>query len=94
MQGTKLHMSSSYHLESDGQTKAINRCLETYLCCFALEQPWQWTSWIRWEDFWYNTSFHTSIGTTPFVVVYDIRPPKVVQHIPGEVKVGGTLPKR
>ena len=39
MQGTELYLSSSYHLGSDGQTKVINRCLEIYLCCFALDQP-------------------------------------------------------
>ena len=65
MQGIKLHMSSSYHPESDGQTEIKNRCLEAYLRCFALEQPRQWSSWIPWAEFWYNISFHTAIGTTP-----------------------------
>ena len=37
MQGIRLHMNSFYHLESDGQTEVVNRCLETYLRCFATE---------------------------------------------------------
>ena len=85
--GTTIHMTSSYHLQSDGQTEVVNRCLETYLRCFASEQPRQWSCWIPWTEFWYNTNFHTSIGTTPFEAVYGRKPPTVMQHIPGEIKV-------
>ena len=87
MQGTTLHMSSSYHQESNGQTKVVNRCLETYLRCFAMEQPRLWAFQIPWAEFWYNTSFHTSIGTSPFEVMYGRKPPTVMQHILGEVRV-------
>ena len=45
LQGITLHMTSSYHPQSDGQTEVVNRCLET-LRCFAIEQPQQWSYWI------------------------------------------------
>ncbi|WCJ33627.1 Transposon Tf2-6 polyprotein [Euphorbia peplus] len=87
LQGTQLRMSSSYHPETDGQTEVINRCLESYLRCFAVEQPRLWSSWIPWAEFWYNTTFHSSTGVTPFEIVYGRQPPTIVQFFPGEVKV-------
>ena len=80
-------MSSTYHPESDGQIEVINRCLETYLHCFAVDQPRSWSLWILWDEFWYNSTFHGSKGKSPFEVVYGRKPPIVIQFIPGEIRV-------
>ncbi|KAL4577127.1 hypothetical protein LXL04_013230 [Taraxacum kok-saghyz] len=90
-QGTKLCMSSTYHPESDGQTEVINRCLESYLRCFAVDQPKTWAAWIPWAEFWYNSTFHGSTGTTPFEAVYGRQPPSVMQFVPGEIRVQAVL---
>jgi len=70
IQGIVLKMISSYHPETDGQIEVVNRCLETYLRCFVLEQPKYWVDWIPWVELWYNTTFHVTTGKTPFEVVY------------------------
>jgi hypothetical protein len=42
LQGTQFHLSIAYHHHNDGQTEVVNKCLETYLRCFASERKNQW----------------------------------------------------
>lgn len=72
--GTQLCMSSSYHPQTDGQTERVNQCLETFLRCFVHTCPSQWSKWLALAEYWYNTSFHSALGTTPFEVLYGHKP--------------------
>ena len=86
-QGTTLQMSSTYHPETDGQTKVLNHCVETYLRCFASEQPKQRSRWMYWAKYWYNMSFQPANKMTPFQVVYNRPPPTLLKFLPGETAV-------
>jgi hypothetical protein len=46
LQGTTLAFSLTYHPQSDGQTETLNKCLETYLWCYAGAKPKAWSAWI------------------------------------------------
>lgn len=74
LMGTELQMSSAYHPQTDGQTERVNQCLETYLRCFVHSCPTKWSSWLSLAEFWYNTSHHSSLGNTPFYVLYGHHP--------------------
>lgn len=82
LQGVKLHYSTTYHPQSDGQTEVVNRCLKQYLRCMTGERPKEWAKWIPLAKWWYNTSYHSSIKASPFEVVYGKGPP---MHLPYKV---------
>lgn len=56
---TQLHRSTSYHHpQADGQSKVVNRGLETYLRCFAMGKLKQWVKWVPWAEYNYNIATH------------------------------------
>jgi hypothetical protein len=87
LQGTQLHLSSAYHPQTDGQTEVVNKCLETYLRCFASEKQHQWAQWLPLAEWWYNTTYHTTTRMTPFEAVYGQKPLSVLSYLPGTSKV-------
>jgi hypothetical protein len=35
----------------------------------------KWNRWLSSTQWWYNSSFHLAINTTPFQALYDYEPP-------------------
>jgi hypothetical protein len=72
---TQLLMSSSYHPQTDEQIERLNQCLEGYLRCSVSSCPKQWAKWLNLMEFWYNTSYHSALGRSPFEILYG-HPPR------------------
>jgi hypothetical protein len=72
--GANLHLSSSYHPQTDGQTERVNQCLETYLRCFVHACPSHWSRWLSLAEYLYNSSTHSSLGHSPFEALYGYPP--------------------
>jgi hypothetical protein len=87
LQGTQLHLNTTYHPQTDGQTEVFKKNLETYLRCFALKRKHQWDQWLPLVEWWYNTSYHTTTRMTPFEAVYGKNPPLVLSYFLGVLKV-------
>jgi hypothetical protein len=71
---TTFNMSSTYHPQTDGQTERLNQCLETYLRCMVHACPTKWSKWLSLAEYWYNTTYHSALGKSPFEVLYAYTP--------------------
>jgi hypothetical protein len=87
LHGTTLCYSSSYHPQSNGQTKVVNRTLEQHLRCFSYDQPKGWMEWLAWAEYGYNTTVHSATKVSPFEAVYGVPPPSMTSYIPGTTKI-------
>jgi len=59
--GTKLHMTTAFHPQSDGQSESANRVIIMYLRCLTGDRPRQWLQWLPWAEYVFNTAYQTSL---------------------------------
>lgn len=45
-----------------------------YLRCGVHDAPAKWASWLPQAKFWYNSTFHSSLGCTPYKALYGHKP--------------------
>ena len=62
----KLHFTSGYHLEGDGQTEWTNQTLEQYLWIFCNYQQENWYTLLPLAEFAYNNTLSATTGISPF----------------------------
>jgi len=68
--GIKIHLSSAYHSQTDGQSERTIHSLEDLLRACVLEDSGNWDKYLPLIEFTYNNNFHSSIGMTPYEALY------------------------
>ncbi|GKA74960.1 ty3-gypsy retrotransposon protein [Tanacetum coccineum] len=64
---------------------------ESYLRCFACDEPTSWSKYLYLAEFWYNTSYHSAIEMAPFQALYGRPPPSIPQYTLGSSQENGYL---
>lgn len=68
--GTRLKFSTTFHLQTDGQSERTIQTLEDMLRSCALEWTGNWDDYICLVEFAYNNSWHASVKCAPFEMLY------------------------
>nr|GEY97280.1 putative reverse transcriptase domain, ribonuclease H-like domain protein [Tanacetum cinerariifolium] len=76
--GTRLDMSTSYHPETDGQSKRSIQTLEDMLSAYMIDFGNGWERHLLLVEFSYNNSCHASIKAAPFEALYGRKCPSPV----------------
>ena len=84
---TDLTPSTSYHLQIDGQIEIVNKWVERYLRKYVTTQQRACVKWLHMGDNCYNTTYHMSIKTTPFMALYGYEAPSFMDMVLGESRV-------
>src|ERR1700720_4904531 len=62
----KLHFTSGYHIEGDGQTEHTNQTLKQYLRIYCNYQQDNWYELLALAECAYNNTPSTTTGISPF----------------------------
>ncbi|GKA74094.1 hypothetical protein Tco_0780396 [Tanacetum coccineum] len=68
--GTKLHMSTAFHPQTDGQSERMIQTLEYMLRARVIDFRGNWDDYLTLVEFAYNNSYHASIKMPPCEMLY------------------------
>ena len=68
--GTRLHFSTAFHPQTDGQSERTIHTLEDMLRACAIDFGGNWDEHLHLAEFSYNNSYHSSIQMPPYEALY------------------------
>ncbi|KAI3815716.1 hypothetical protein L1987_15395 [Smallanthus sonchifolius] len=69
--GTQLTMSTTYHLQTDGQSERTIQTMEDILRACVIDFGGNWDNHLPLIEFPYNNSYHSRIKAAPFKALYE-----------------------
>ena len=69
-----LSLSTTYHPQTDGETKRVNQEIETYLWIFCGSNPTSWADKIPHAEFTHNHCPHSITTQSPFYLMMGYKP--------------------
>lgn len=72
--GIQKCTSTSYHPQTDSQTKRFNQILEQYLQCYVNARQDNWSALLTTAQLAYNSKYHLSTKMSPFMANYGFEP--------------------
>ena len=70
LMGSKLLMSTAFHLQTDGTTERANRSIAQILCTVVSNDQWDWSDKCPMVEFAINGSINATTGYAPFELNY------------------------
>jgi hypothetical protein len=68
--GTQLNLSTTYHPETNGKTKRVNKVIEYMIKMYVMDNKTHWEKYLPLVEFSYNNHFHNSIRMLPYEALY------------------------
>ena len=68
--GTRLHFSTTFHPQTDGQSERTIQTLKDMLRACVIEFKGSWDTHLSLMEFAYNNSYQSNIGMAPFEALY------------------------
>jgi hypothetical protein len=66
--------TTPYHPQCNSQVEVFNKTVKKYLASYVDETPLHWDEFLPALMLSYNTSYHSTIATTPFELLFGVRP--------------------
>jgi IS30 family transposase len=83
--------TSPYHPQCNSQVEVFNKTVKKYLASNVDDSTLNWDEWLPALMLAYNTSYHSTIATTPFKLLFGVKPrlpslpaPDIERHHYGE----------
>jgi hypothetical protein len=78
--GVMVSLTSRYHPQAHGQVERVNQELGSFLRCYCLDRPGEWTDFLPWAEYVQNSLCNSSTNLTPFQCVLGYQPALAPWH--------------